>query len=375
MAAAASQQGQGQGSGDNSLGLMWLMALVLLTGIVIWYELHAQIVGFIFKIKLWEAQFVSLFTSSTEVERAITYLKTVDPSSVSFDQFNDVSAAVGAFFSYPLAVLFLVMAFFLYRADTRSRYKKIYTMSSLFKQELSNWPQLTPIGKMDLLNTSINEGPWAMSMTPKAFAKKYDLLLIEAPEKNVFSHEGYKVTVLKNKAKEVFTLQLGAFWEGVERLSPHRRALFAIFIAKLNRDDKAAMAFAHQISRSTARGKFDFSGADALIKKYGETKLTQKIIQRHAYVLTVLAGVLQGAREDGVLPTSEFIWLKPIDRPLWYMLNSLGRQTPFVEVAGPFAHWLAEQQLRRKILSPMIDEAVTGLEMAISEIKYSEEEE
>ena len=53
------------------------------------------------------------------------------------------------------------------------------------------------------------------------------------------------------------------------------------------------------------------------------------------------------------------------------MLNCVGRQTAFVEVAGPYAHWLAEKEMGRKIRSPMVDQAVTALDVAIKEIKYN----
>ena len=86
----------------------------------------------------------------------------------------------------------------------------------------------------------------------------------------------------------------------------------------------------------------------------------------------MMASLLRRARFYGVLPTAEFLWLKPIDRRLWYMLNSVGRQTPFTEVAGPFAHWLAETELTRPCLVPIIDEAVNALEGAIKEIKFKQ---
>ena len=95
---------------------------------------------------------------------------------------------------------------------------------------------------------------------------------------------------------------------------------------------------------------------------------------KHAYLLTVLASLLEASREDGVVPTAEFLWLKPIDRRLWYMLNSIGRQTPFCEVGGPFAHWRAEKAMGRRCLVPMIDEAIKALEIAIKEVKLTPKE-
>lgn len=84
--------------------------------------------------------------------------------------------------------------------------------------------------------------------------------------------------------------------------------------------------------------------------------------------------MLEAARTDGVLATAEFIWLKAVDRRLWYMLNSVGRKTAFPEVAGPFAHWKIEKRLRRPLKVPMVDTAVDAMEEAISEIIYKPDE-
>ena len=35
---------------------------------------------------------------------------------------------------------------------------------------------------------------------------------------------------------------------------------------------------------------------------------------------------------------------------LWYTLNTVGRQTPFLEVAGIFAHWIAEREAGRRVV-------------------------
>ena len=88
-----------------------------------------------------------------------------------------------------------------------------------------------------------------------------------------------------------------------------------------------------------------------------------------------------GSADSGALtrtrlhaPSAEFLWLKPIDRRLWYMLNCIGRQTPYPEVGGPFAHWRAEQVMGRPSLTPMIDEAIKALEGAIREVKLTPKE-
>ena len=59
-----------------------------------------------------------------------------------------------------------------------------------------------------------------------------------------------------------------------------------------------------------------------------------------------------------------------IDRPLWYMLNSVGRRTAFPEVSGPYAHWIMEKRLRRPLKTPMVAEAINALELGVAEFIY-----
>jgi intracellular multiplication protein IcmP len=52
----------------------------------------------------------------------------------------------------------------------------------------------------------------------------------------------------------------------------------------------------------------------------------------------------------------------------------VGRQTAFVEIAGIFAHWVAEKEAGRKLLVPMVDEATKALEATLKEIVYRPDE-
>jgi intracellular multiplication protein IcmP len=155
----------------------------------------------------------------------------------------------------------------------------------------------------------------------------------------------------------------------------HIQALLAIFIARGCRDRESAEPVLRGISASANAGTLDFAGAQALWRKHINNKMVQRVIQKHAYVYTVMASLLELAREDGVLATAEFLWLKPIDRKLWYMLNSVGRQTAVPEIAGAFAHWLAEKKLEQALKVPMVDEGVKALELALQEIIYTADDD
>src|SRR5205807_151959 len=133
-----------------------------------------------------------------------------------------------------------------------------------------------------------------------------------------------------------FSVQLGRVWHGFEEMAPHRRAIIAIFSARGSRDTKAALAMVNQLADSGAEGKLNCAGADDLWKKHAKNKRVQEICEYHAYEFTVFISMLQFAREDGVVASSDFLWVKPVDRRLWYVINNVGRQTPCVEVGGIF---------------------------------------
>lgn len=365
--AAAQQQGQGS---DNSLAPLWIIGLTFIVGGLLWYFFHTQIVTLVFKIKLYEAYMVSWAVSG--IQPLIQVIQNVNPSSVSFDDMMAVGTAVGNYIRYPLIVIMLVLAFILYRSDITAQYRRIYSMKMLRTSEAQNWPQITPVVKLDLVKQDIDKGAWAMALSPFEFAQRYKLLKVELYRPDQVRQMGAegRYLIKRGEAKRVFTMQLGDAWEGVDALNEHTRALFAIFAAKQNRDRDGSNKLLEQISRSTASGKLDFSGVDDVIKKHINSQSVQKVVTRHAYILTVMASMLESSRDDGVFASADFLWLKPVDRRLWFMLNTIGRQTPFSEVSGPFAHWITEKELKRGLLVPMVDEAVKGLESAIADIKY-----
>lgn len=370
---AAQQQQQ---SGDNSLAPLWIIALIILACLAIWFFARAPLIRGVFYVKTFEAAGVSFFTSSLQPVVDFMRQAIITPEIVTPQQLWDASTIVGEYIRWPVCVILIILAIILFKSDVKSRFKKKHSMVTLLKAEHVNWPQVAPVVNLNLVATPLDEGGWAMALAPLPFAKKFNILrfekLADDPNSKRFSlaSDNIRLAINRGEAKRIFTMQLGDYWQGVEVLNIHTQALFAMFAAKMNRDRDGYINLMKQINRSTIKGKLDFSGAKELLQKHLNTKLVQRITGNHAYVLTVMASMIMIAREDGVLATSDFLWLKPLDRRMWYMLNCVGRQTPFCEVAGPFGHWLAERKLRRKSLVPMVNEAVIALERAVTEIKY-----
>ena len=367
----AQQPQQGQNS-DNSMAPVWIMILVFCTAFLVWRTGHQHIVNLVFFINIWEAKLINFFIRNQELAQYINLMQTIPTASVDWNGLVDITAHVGDYIRYPIVLILLVFAIVLYQSNVVLKYKRVHSMKSLREQEQFNWPAIMPIVKEDLVSQDVNTGPWAMALTPMEFARKYNLLRKDdALLDNPLPGQEMTAGIRKGDAKRVFTMQLGPYWDGFEHCSPQAYALAAVFIARMNRDRDAANNILAVLDKTFVAGKPDFSVARPVIKKYENTELVQEIVSKHAYMLTVLGSLLIAARDDGVVPASEFLWLKPIDRRLWYMLNCMGRQTPYSEVAGPFAHWKAENEMGRRCLVPMVDEAIRALEIAVKEVKLS----
>ena len=221
----------------------------------------------------------------------------------------------------------------------------------------------------------LDEGVWGMSMTPMQYAKKNKLINVDYATKvgsgfSKVQEAEFKVTLDCVRAERAMGAQLGRPWQGAAAMAPHRRAIFAVMVAKGCRDSKKAQQLVYQLADSAGDGNLNLTGADDLWKKHYKNKAVERICANHAYEFTVMASLLQFAREDGVLAAADFLWVKPLDRRLWFVINNVGRQTPGEEVGGIFCHWYNELALKRPLSMPVVDAAVDALELALSEILY-----
>lgn len=385
MAKGAAPEQQQGGGGDRAYDLLWLAGGIVISVLLLWYFEKIYIVKTIFLVRIFEIKAILYFFYGVEKLSLFTKLPIPIPplqnlfdwldfmnsnygGAVDFPVIMKLSTDVGKYLLIPVSILLLSLGGVLFLGGSTSKFKNIFTMKQLKISEQKIWPQITPLLKTNLVEVPLDEKPWAVALDPMRFCKKNNLIRQETKDG--------KITVsLKNGAAyRVLSLQLGPKWQGPERLPSHLKALFAIFAARISSDKKSAEDLVNQIAKSAADIKPNFAGAEELLKKHINSKQVQKTISLHGYITTALASLLVAAREVGVLATSEFIWLKPLDRRMWYMLNSIGRPTTFAEVAGPYAHWLAEKKLGLPLLVPTVEEGVKGLEIAMKEILYKPEE-
>lgn len=374
-----------QNATDQTANFFWLLVLITVGVLVAWWLGKSLIVSVIFVIRHYEIELIKGIIAGVNFVGGLVgfshintpkltywqhFMTVADKEKVVFPQVGAISSEFGRWFRYPVMVVLLGLAAFMWFHNRASRFRHSYSMQSLKKCEVENWPQITPVLSLNLLKKDLDKSPWAMAKLPLDFCKEHNLLRLMEDE------ERKKVWRLKaGPTERLMILQMGPLWKGVQALPIHVKALVVIFVARAERDHKVAEDLLRQIAGSAAHGNLDFNGVCELLNKYQNSKVIKWLEKRHAYIGTMMASMLEVARTDGVLATAEFLWLKPVDRRLWYALNSVGRQTPVVEIAGLFAHWLAEKKLQRPLRIPMVKEAVVALEACVKEILYVGDEE
>jgi len=373
---------QQQQNSDNSLAMLWGILFAFFIIGLFWFFFHDWISACILKLRLIEARLIA--SVLPRYHPGVITLASLSPEELSFSDLASISSAIGYYLRFPISLILLVFAWLIYASRATLQFRNYYSMQKLVALEKKNWSQIAPVAGLDLVNIPIDEGPWAMALTPFQFAKQNNLLQLErvaasAPLGAMRIGSSYLKAKLKRElTRRVLTVQLGSYWQNIESLPMHTQSLFAVFTARALHDKEAADQLLTQLSQSAHYDhnvqkkdemlRLNELSTKILLKKYQGHPLVVAVTERHAYVLGVMASMLVLAREGGVLPSADFLWLKPCDRVLWLMLNCVGRKTAYVEVAGPFSHWVTECALGRKLRTPMVDTAVDALETALKEV-------
>lgn len=349
---------QGQNNTDDGTGPLYVVGAILVVGFaikMIWGDallsawLAVRHVWASFVLTVWPWQMAGL-------EESVYWMKTYYIEEWTGDRVGllgkQLRPFMWPFFALPLAYL----AFRVWAKNPGVKLRRSMNMNTLAESEARVWPWITPVLGKKIIEQPIEDGPWAMGLHPLEFARKYSLL------------DGQ--TLSRERAEKLFASQLGPLWEGPEKLRSSTRALFACFCAQACSDNKAAIEGLKTMALTVSSGKPDYSFAKGLLDKYYQDERIQAIVKRHAYVSTVVSSTLMEARKYGVLPPNFFLWLRPVNRPLWYTLNGVGRSTPFAEASGVHAHRLAEQVAGYGIELAYVTKCVDALEKGLKEVDY-----
>ena len=384
-----SREGQG---GDTTLFLFVAGFIVIFVVVPLLYTAKADVInGFLLAVAKMEIR--PFLGVSEEAQKAWQHISAQVPSALSWNEMERILNYAGKWARWPLGSLLAVMAVAAYFMGRTERLIRRFNMESLLKNNAETFPCLRPIegrGKYLLSPESYDQGLWRIARSPLQFAIENGLLLEEESGKaygaddvltnglgdagkRAFGHARFD----EAGAKKVFQEQLGVEFSGVENLSsPLRKALAAAFLAYADGAKQEAVDLLDEMS-SAYREKDGQADCPVLLNE-GFQKTVGALLERHAailksqllarhstYEVTWFMALLYQARKKGVLATSQFLFLRPLDRPLWYALNQSGGRVGWPEAFGPWAQYQAAEAAGKSMDTPQTDRAVASLKAAL----------
>ncbi len=275
---------------------------------------------------------------------------------------------------YPIAAGLGIAALWCVFAGPKAQHRRKLDLEGLIRVQSKVFPTITPIVKFN---------PALQPPRPPGAPVPAELpVFAEAlgPEEWL-AYNGVQVPdgqVDKEDAARAFIDQLGAPWRGSKKLQPHKQILLAAFCLKAARKRSEAEVFLGRIAQCwTFEKGLQLSKDRKLLAEARKVLANKSIagktlsqINRHAFETTAMLRALQFAREEGgVLPASQFVWLRAHDRRLWYPLNNMGRQSLHMEALGAMSHFKAEKMTNRPIPVPKVEHAVQAIQKYMGSIK------
>lgn len=346
---------------DQEGSILFISIAILILVVGAWMLFGAQVSALFGILRKYQLiPFTFFFENATQLRQKLIVL---NGGGLDFSNTVAMLNKTGEYVRWLYMPILFVLGFTLLNKSVRGKFQKRHTMATLAKQESAVWPEIMPVvGKhAQLVDGDPNAGPYAVAMTEWEFAEKHKL----ASRTNQKGKKGNNLD--REKAREVFVKQLGPRWKGVNYLPRHTQALYAAFVLYAIGNTSEGLRCLRLMSRTfSANGikGMDTSFVEPVLKEHGENPLVKKVLDQHAYVFPVMATMLQIAR-TGVVASPLFIWLKTVDRRLWYTLNNVGRDAFHVECAGIAAHWLYEKTLNDSCPQPMVEKAIDGLSEAL----------
>ena len=246
----------------------------------------------------------------------------------------------------------------------RTQFKTTHSLETFIKAQAKMWPVINPILNFNPAKASARRPGQVVPDKLPLFAEAL------SPEEWIAWHriEVVKGIPDREATRRAFVQQLGPRWKGVENLPLYIQALVAAFALKgaQKREESEALLGKFSLCWSQGGGLQLTSEVIAEIKKILRDKSlmdeVRTIGDQHAFRTTAILGILKWARMNGgVLAPAHFLWLRGVDRNLWYPLNNLGRRSFHSEGAGAMAHFMAEVAAKKPLVIPRIDTAIVTL--------------
>lgn len=322
-----------------------------------------------------------------------------DFSTVKWKDISNSSIAMNVFCLILMAVMCVRMFLRANATHPKLNFTKTHNIKSFVKENKRLYPHLRLFSEIDLISQPLDHPVFGMSLTSRQFAYRHRLISGWKEE----TDGSWTPTLDREKALQVFRVQLGRHWTKSTELSTSETLLVAIAMPRVAATDpsldEAKFKDAMKDSEDLLKWCWDqFKPPAPAKKKKGEAEVSplawlqpeidleyprsiilkhighpavRVLIEQHAYNRTIIFALFMQARRLGVLQPAEMRWMRFFDRELWYVLETIGRQAGFAEAAAVLSHYLYESKSGAALAEPQLDKAINGLELAVTTFKFT----
>lgn len=370
---------QQNGNDDNNTFWICLGFVALL--IIIWFMGRENIIRFCLSIYRWIFLLVdgfgnfTVFLNENFLNLGLIYntdyekyhLMLIDkvmenPEIIDFNGFMTILSHGGEYLSWPLVFPLLYFAWKVHKNPIKTFQEKM-TVTRFLERQSKIWKPIVPILHLDLIKKPPKE--WRDPYTAAEVAKANKLIF-----NKVLNPERTKQYLIEQLGKPLNIKDFSNF-------DNNEKTLFTIFALRIIRERKgkelSAQILLDKLNESCrGTGIPDYNLIKDDFERLKKEPKVLEIIKAHNYIRTALVEMLCCARKlDGVLPPSNFIWLRPLDITLFLALNRAPivperLHTPsFVEAAGVLAQWQAEKMAFKnhsKLNQVYVEQAIDAIE-------------
>lgn len=347
----------------DSLIMLGLILFVLaLVCTVLWFSMSAQISSGVRWVRVAELYLATPFTN--RYDAIIDQLIALRPYQITASYLYTMTEATGEFLRIPIAILFAIMSAIAFSLKSKHPYSRRFDLEGLAKEQAEAFPVTSPMIKFNPLKDNSRAmgspvpdklPPFAEALAPEEWVAYNDIPVTDG-------------TIDRNASRLAFAKQLGGRWKGVNALPIYAKALFVAFSMKANGLRIECDDYLGELAKCWEPGKGLILTAalkNEIKSKIADPKfgrVTEKLAALHSFVTPAMLRCLLVAREQGgVLAPAQFVWLRAVDRHMWYALNNLGRGATHPEGSGSIAHYRAEKNAGKPIPNPQVDPAIDGL--------------
>ncbi len=343
----------------------------------------------------------------------------IDPRRMTIWDMIRLLGDAGSAWRFPFALLALAVAAQTWSGAVSRRFRRQLNFDRMLEIQAENFPVIRPAVMSRLTNVPQEAGPWRRAYLPYEWALRngaleppadyageapYDFEALlsfyqgKARERPV---AGGLPRINERRARRAFIAEMTP-WRGLGRMRPSRRALIAALAMWINGDfldETYATAggnrlLAHynrtyrhfemegprflvwlatslpplrsflvrmKLVREIVSPSIDTGDADDVLQAPEIRRTIARFVRKHAFEEGVFMAMLDACNDLMLLPTQNFLWCKPIDRTLFYALDSLGRNGGWSESGGTVAHYRSEIFNEQRIVKPQVDMAVDAL--------------